>query len=400
MSDTLDRPSAGAAIAPGVGDGARLEALHAYGVLDTPAEAAFDDLVRIAADVCGTPMALVSLVDEARQWFKAVVGLGVRETPIGTSVCAHAMRSGGVFVVEDLSADPRFAANPLVTEPPDLRFYAGAPLVTPEGLPLGSFCVLDRVPRRLSEGQAATLQALARQAMAQLELRRTLAQLHRANRHRSRLMAVAGHDLKQPLQVLSGVLDRLATRELATRDRQWVGLAQQQAERMAEGLDELAAASRLDQAGAPVFSRLRLDAALAPLVGGWREAAERKGLRLRLQLGAAEVVSDPGMVATLVANLVANAIKYTDRGGVLVGVRRRGGLVSLEVADTGPGIPEDRREVIFEAFRQLNAEREGMGLGLSIVRQTAELLGCRVRLASAPGRGSCFGVEFPASEPV
>jgi signal transduction histidine kinase len=393
----MDPPALAAALP--LNEATRLSALRSYGVLDTPVEAAFEDIVRIASHVCDTPIAVVNLIDDGRQWFKSEVGLGVRETPLDTSICAHAILQPGLFEVPDLTQDARFACNPLVTGELNLRFYAGALLQTPDGLPLGTVCVLDTVPRRLSPAQRETLLALARQTMAQLELRRALAATERANRYRGRLMAVAGHDLKQPLQVLSGVLERLERLDLPARDKVWLSLARGQAARMNEELDELAMASRLDDAGLPHLEPFRLAEALEPLLPGWRDTAARKGLRFHARLGTAEVFSDRRMVATTVANLVNNAVKYTDRGGVLVGCRLRGDRVSIEVVDTGPGIPADKQEVIFDAFSQLNAEREGLGLGLSIVRQTADLLGCRVRLTSVPGRGSRFAIDIPRARP-
>lgn len=395
MTDTLDRSPPRLAAALPVNETARIAALRGYDVLDTPIEAAFDDIVRIASQVCQTPIAVVNLIDTGRQWFKAEVGLGVRETPIETSICAHAILQPGLFEIPDLAEDSRFDCNPLVTAEPRLRFYAGALLQTADGLPLGTVCVLDTRPRRLDPEQKATLQALARQTMAQLELRRALASAERVNRHRSRLMAVAGHDLKQPLQVLSGVLDRLSGRELAPRDREWLLLAQGQARRLGDGLDELALASRLEGAGAPALAPVRLERTLSPLLEGWRLTAERKGLRFRTRLGEHAVLSDAGMLTTIVANLVANALKYTERGGVLLGARRCGDQVRIAVVDTGPGIDPDQHDAIFEAFRQLNDEREGLGLGLSIVRQTAELLGHCVEVKSRLGRGACFFIEAP-----
>jgi GAF domain-containing protein len=149
----------------------RLTALRQYGILDTAREIEFDDVVRIAAHVCKAPIAVVNLIEDHRQWFKAEVGLGVRETPLDVSICAHAILQPGLFVVPDTTKDARFNCNPLVTGEPHLRFYAGALLQTPEGLPLGTVCVLDYQPRELTEEQAFTLQALARQVMAHLELR-------------------------------------------------------------------------------------------------------------------------------------------------------------------------------------------------------------------------------------
>jgi GAF domain-containing protein len=152
----------------------RLAALRRYCILDTPPEPDFDDLVRLAAQVCQTPVALITLVDDRRQWFKAELGLGVRETPLVASICATAILQPGLFVVPDTTKDPRFAGNPLVQGEPHLRFYAGARLETPQGLPLGTLCVLDTKPRDLNEEQRFTLMTLARQVMGQLELRRAI----------------------------------------------------------------------------------------------------------------------------------------------------------------------------------------------------------------------------------
>jgi GAF domain-containing protein len=154
-------------------EAARLAALRAQAVLDTPPEQAFDDLARLAALLCGTPVALVSLVDGTRQWFKARVGTDLEQTPRDVAFCAHALVAPEeVFVVEDTLADARFSANPLVTGPLGLRFYAGAPLLTAGGHALGTLCVVDVVPRSLPAAHAAALKALARQVVGALELRR------------------------------------------------------------------------------------------------------------------------------------------------------------------------------------------------------------------------------------
>lgn len=154
----------------------RLAALRSYRILDTPAEPEFDDLVQLAARACRTPIALISLVEDRRQWFKAEIGFGVRETTLDRSICLSAMLQPGLTVIPSLTEDARFTANPLVRDEPHLRFYAGAVLETPEGLPLGALCVLDTVPRGLTDDQAFTLQTLARQVMSQMELRRAIAE--------------------------------------------------------------------------------------------------------------------------------------------------------------------------------------------------------------------------------
>jgi PAS domain S-box-containing protein len=157
----------------------RLAELRDLAILDTEPEPLYDDLVRVAAYVCGAPVALVSLVDAERQWFKSEVGLGTRELPINCSVCAHTIESDGLLVIPDLTTDPRTIANPLVTGPEGFRFYAGAVIQGAHGIPLGALCVLDRAPRPggLDTEQTATLTALARQISSLLEHRRTLAQV-------------------------------------------------------------------------------------------------------------------------------------------------------------------------------------------------------------------------------
>ena len=154
---------------------ARLQALHRYDILDTPTEADFDDITRLASEICEVPISVVNLIDRDRQFFKSEIGLGVRETPLDISICAHAILEQGVMIVPDTRLDSRFDGNPLVEGEPHLRFYAGALLESSDGHPIGTLCVLDSRPRILTELQITTLRVLARQVMTQIELRHAYA---------------------------------------------------------------------------------------------------------------------------------------------------------------------------------------------------------------------------------
>ena len=194
------------AAAPPSIEAARIAALNRYAILDTEPEQSFDDLVILAAYVCKTPMAMLSLVDEHRQWFKSKVGVQVRETPREVSICSHAIRQEDLFVVPDTLEDPRFRENVLVVGEPRIRFYAGAPLINEDGFALGTLCVVDREPRELDEDQRSALMSLRRLALAQMELRQNLRLLKEALNDRTREEHARELELKRLEEKLVRVL--------------------------------------------------------------------------------------------------------------------------------------------------------------------------------------------------
>lgn len=167
----------------------RLEILNRYAILDTLPEQQYDDLTFLAAQICGTPMSLLSLIDRDRQWFKSKFGIDIEETPRDLSFCAHAILNDGVMEVPDATQDERFLDHPFVVGESGIRFYAGAPLVTPEGAKLGTLCVVDRTPRHLTPYQLQALEALARQVVAQMELWRTVKRLEAADAARQQAVS-------------------------------------------------------------------------------------------------------------------------------------------------------------------------------------------------------------------
>jgi signal transduction histidine kinase len=392
----------------------RLAALRRYAVLDTTAEAAFDEVTQLASVLCGTPIALVSLIDAERQWFKARVGLDATETSRDVAFCTHAILQSGVFEVPDAALDLRFADNPLVTADPRIRFYAGAPLIDPDGHALGTLCVIDRVPRRLTETQRFTLGVLGRQVMMQLELRRRVVELARTGlelesardralagvRAKDVFLANMGHELRTPLTAILGyaelLRERLAGEAEATEEVQAIARA---GEHLVAVIDQILGLARLEQ-GEPEVCHEALDlaAVLAEVEATVRPLAQARGLELRLVAPAsAPLRSDPTKLRQIAFNLVSNAIKFTERGSVELRLSVDGAGHTLAVTDTGIGIPADKLPLLFREFSRVHddARYRGTGLGLALSRRYARLLGGDLDVDSAPGRGSVFTLRLP-----
>lgn len=406
----------------------RLAALRSYEVLDTDPEEAFDDLARVAARICGTPIALVSLVDEHRQWFKARVGLEARETPRSLAFCAHAiLEPGDLMIVPDSTRDPRFADNPLVTADPEVIFYAGAPLVTPDGMPLGTLCVIDHTPRNLSDEDRETLRSLASAVVGQLELRKAALDLRdlsealaksnedltRRNGEIRRFYQSLSHELKTPLTVMrdyvSMVLDGLAG-QVTDEQEQFLTIGLESCDRMAAHVDDLLDLTRietgklrLERDAASVSHILeRVTAALAPI-------ASRAGVQLECTVADSLPLAcvDDGRVSQVVSNLVRNAVKFTDEGGrVHVEAREARepeGFIEVSVQDTGRGIPAENLNRIFERLFQCRDDdagsRQGLGLGLHLCREIVRLHGGDIFVDSTLGVGTTFRFLVPIDAP-
>ncbi|WP_424813158.1 sensor histidine kinase [Roseococcus sp. YIM B11640] len=336
----------------------RLSALRSYDILDTPPEKTFDDFVKIAAEICHTPMALVTLIDEGRQWFKAKLGLPIDETPRDVSVCSHAIRQNqDLFIVPDLATDPRFQQFPAVADVPHLRFYGGAVLATDEGLPLGTVCVLDDRPRPegLTETQERALASLARQVMAQFELRRALRERDEALREKDILMKEIHHRVKNSLSAVQTLLTMQAElsafpaaadelRESAARVSTFSAMHEQLYRTGAKGDVDLAAYLRqLVQEQARSHS------------GAAGRAVRFQGLPLEWP------ASEAPTLGLILVELLTNAFKY-GRGAVTTSLEPVEDGVRMRVEDEGQ-LPAD--------FDPAHSK----GFGMSIVQGLLETQG-------------------------
>lgn len=386
----------------------RLRALRHYQILDTLPERAFDDLVRLAAFVCGKPISLVTLVDDERQWFKARLGLELTETPRSAAFCAHAILQDEVFTVEDAHNDPRFADNPLVVDDPGIRFYAGAPLRTPAGHKLGTLCVIDRQPALLDERQRAALRTIANQVEAQLELRLQISQLQLLERQKQELTTLLVHDLKSPLASIASVIESLLSDvALPAAARGGLAILDSASGSLRRMIMNLLDVARSEE-GALTLATTDVPAAslFAELTAqGARRAAQRgQSLAHAVAPGTPALRVDADLTRRVLENLIDNCIKYGPRNGHirLSAAALDDGFVELRVEDDGAGIPPAQRERIFDKYVRLSVDaaehqRSSRGLGLTFCKLAVEAHGGRIVVDDCEPHGARFRVTLPAA---
>jgi signal transduction histidine kinase len=379
----------------------RLAALLELRILDTPAEERFDRITRIARELFAVPVALVSLVDANRQWFKSAAGLDARETPRAISFCAHAIYGDDALVVEDALADPRFFDNPLVLGAPGVRFYAGFPLRSRGGRKLGTLCLIDRAPRRFGTAEVQHLRDLA--AWAEAELLRHDEIAAQTAEMRDSFVRLVSHELRTPVTSIAGALE-LMRAELPA-DAEIEALAQIAAEgaaQLSRSVDDILAIARLDAGDpAPEVRSCELAPLVAEIIDAWLGRAAQAGVALTAAVppGLA-ALAVPHWLSRVLDALVENAVRFSPRGAAVAvsAVRTEPHAVRIEVADGGPGIPAALLPRLFQAFAQADAgdnrRHSGFGLGLALSRRLAATMGARLGYAAGEGGGSRFILDL------
>jgi signal transduction histidine kinase len=382
---------------------ARLAALYRYQILDTPPEAAFQAIAVLAARLTGAPIALISFVDANRQWFKARVGLGEQEMDRCISFCGYTILADDVLEVSDALVDNRFFDNPLVLNPPGIRYYAGAPIVTREKLILGSICVIDTVPRQpLSMEDRQALRDLAALVVDQLELRV-------AFKERAEFFANLTHEIRGPLQAVVGYVDMIHSRTLGEisppRYSEYVDRIHFACNHVVDVISEFLDFFKYE-AGYLLLKETTFDvkAVLDECVGMVKALISSSGLTLEVSIERAdqELVADRQRIRQILLNLLVNAVKFTPRGGRIsidAGADVTGEF-RFVIADTGIGMaPNDIAKALTpfgHIIKSSSTDIPGTGLGLPFAMRLAQLHGGSLEIQSELNQGTTVRIRLPA----
>lgn len=385
----------------------RLRKLYDLGILDTLEEQAYDDLTKLAAEICKTPIALISLIDSNRQWFKSHHGLDVRETPRDYAFCAHAILNDDLFIVEDSSNDERFFDNPLVTDGPHVKFYAGAPLIMSDNSKIGTLCVIGNEGRTISNAQKEALLALARQVVSQLELRLKIKELKVLDHAKDEFISMVNHELRTPLTSIYGSLSLLNNSANTFKEeyRGLINISFNNTERLLVLVNDILMLAKIESGQLELnIKKFNIITLLEKSVELNQQFCTECNTKLVINYPEnnkyIRTEGDEDRLLQVISNFISNAAKFTYKNDVIeINIGTEGNHVIVEITDHGPGIPLDQQDLVFKKFKQLNAQTNnkmpGTGLGLNISKNIIELHQGVIGFESIPDINTTFYFKLP-----
>ncbi|MEA2622135.1 MAG: hypothetical protein QOH61_1045, partial [Chloroflexota bacterium] len=387
----------------------RLAALRHLEILDTPPDGAFDRITALAARLFNVPIAIVSLVDHDRIWFKSHHGLDIDQIPRDAGLCASAILHETPWVVNDARHDPRALANPLVAGEFGLQFYAGIPLRTGEGYNLGTLCVLDFQPRELSETETSMLQELAALVIGEMELRLATRRAARQAREREELndafVAMLSHELRTPVTTIyaaAQILARDPAIQASERAQELFPDVITEADRLVRLIDDLLVLTKVERGALePTGEPVLLQRLLPEVISRQLRRASERSIELHVEADVAPVAGDTVFIEQVVANLLSNALKYS-AAGTTVDVSLRGveGGAEVRVRDHGIGLGDEDRESVFGLLVRTDAaarQAAGAGIGLYVCRRLLEAMGGQIWVETPQGGGTAFAFRMPTA---
>lgn len=379
----------------------RLKDLYDTGLLDTPNEEEFNDIVKFASELCNTPISLISLVDSNRQWFKARVGIDIDETDREIAFCSHAILQDGLFEIPDTLKDNRFIDNPLVVNDPSIRFYAGMPLVTSTGSRLGTLCVIDNSPGQLTEQQKAGLKLLANNVIKIAELRIKNKELHYLTETQKRIISILAHDVRNPLASFANIID-LKKSEVLNHDEagEMVELIKGQLANTIEMVENIVNWGKQQfQFGNIQLDHFNLYELVESIFKTEALKSWDKNNQLQNLIQPGTIIhSDKQALKFILRNLVSNSNKFTESGSISINSEVKGLKTLLVIKDTGVGMTPDKVEKLFnnDSFATTlgTNEEKGSGLGLILVKEFIDRMDGVITVESHVNKGTIFKITI------
>lgn len=394
---------------PSVQETERLDSLKRYHILDTQPEVQYDEITALAADICETPIALITLVDKSRQWFKSVYGLSITETDREFSFCSVAIETPEKpYFISEIDENSRFAANPFVIGAPFVKSYYGVPIISLEGLPLGTLCVIDSKPRELSEKQITALKILADQASKFLDLHRTRIELNYAlresevrNSELERFAHVAAHDLKSPLNNMTMITKILAAdfaNDMSSEALELVSLINKTSSSLREMIDGILIQAKDNHALKSSKQAFNLDVMLKDIIRGLDKP---DNCQFVLPDKSHWITANKTALYQIFSNLISNALKYNQSEIVEIKVDfvEDNKNFHFDVKDNGTGISKEVLSTIFDIFQTGNTQDRfgnlGTGVGLSTVKRLIDRVSGTISIESKLGEGTTVHFSIP-----
>lgn len=398
----------------------RLQELMRYEVLHTQYEEDFDQIVELASTICQTPISTITLIDATKQWHKAKIGVEDREGKRSISFCGHAILQDEMMIVNDAMDDERFFDNPLVLGEPHIRFYAGYPLVSEAGYKLGTLCVIDRVPRKLTEDQQLTLKILGNQVIKLFELRlRTKEsearnklieeqkrQLEESASVQNKIVSIIAHDVRGPVASLKAMVELTKAKSLSEEETaELMDMLDKQLDGTLDMLTNLVEwGSMLLKKGRLTIVPVNAKELVSKIVKNLLPFAHLKNNQLsNLIQDDCIVLADENTLRFVLRNIISNSNKFTSNGTIAIAAEKVDiDKVIITITDSGCGMPDEIRKQLFNPNKRHSREgtnkEKGSGLGLILAKEFTEAMNASIEVNSELGKGSSFNVVLPIGQ--
>ncbi len=380
----------------------RIAELYKYELLDTVYEKEFDEIVQLASKICNVPITLITLIDRNRQWFKAKVGLDVAETSRSVSFCGHAILHEGIFEIQDAIKDERFSDNPLVIGYPNIRFYAGMPIVSPAGYKLGTLCVIDTKARHLSKEESFALSVLSKMIIKLFELRISNRELKKSIENQQKIITIMAHDIRGPLNTIKATFELKNDGFISSEEAKEIdGLIEVQIGNTVNLLNNIVDWGKLIlNYSTELQTDFNLHDVCEKSFDYYLIVSKAKNNQFKNSIKPDLLVYGNSLgYEFIIRNLIANANKFTSNGSITVSAFIENDFLFMTITDTGVGMSDTIKDALnnkkWSSYTVGTQNEKGSGMGLKLVSEYIATINGTLHFESKPNEGTIVTIKIP-----